>query len=73
MRRRTAAAVAIAIALVAGTARADNGNVLGFSVSAPAAQSSTPVALPSASQPNAPGAINVPAAFTTPPTTAQSL
>jgi murein DD-endopeptidase MepM/ murein hydrolase activator NlpD len=58
-------AAAAALALAAGTARADDGPVLGFSTSAspgPAA-----VSLPSAANPNAPGAISVPVNFTVRP------
>jgi len=63
--RRVIVAAAAALAFAAGTARADDGPVLGFTTSAapPAAQ----VALPSAAQPNAPGRISVPVDFTTPP------
>ena len=59
---------ATAFALLAGSARAGGGPVLGFTVSS-GARTGSPVALPSAGVPNAPGAISVPASFTTPPLT----
>ena len=58
-------AAATALALLAGSARASDGPVLGFSVSSGARTAAA--ALPSAAEPNAPGAISVPAAFTSPP------
>src|SRR5689334_12414961 len=64
-------AAAVALALAAGTARADDGPVLGFSTSAspgPAA-----VSLPSAATPNAPGSISVPVNFTTRPVRPEQL
>jgi len=64
-------AVAAALALVTGTARADSGSVLGFSV-APIA-TPTHMSLPSAATPNAPGSISVPAGFTAPPAVTQHL
>jgi murein DD-endopeptidase MepM/ murein hydrolase activator NlpD len=63
---------ATALALLVGSARAGDGPVLGFTVSG-ARSSTTPAALPSAAAPNAPGAISVPAAFTTPPALRQQL
>jgi murein DD-endopeptidase MepM/ murein hydrolase activator NlpD len=70
--KRLAAAAAVTLALVAGTARADNGPTLGFTASAsPSAGAS--VALPSAAAPNSPGSISVPVSFTTPPASPQLL
>ena len=65
-------AAATALALLVGTARAADGPVLGFTVSS-AARASTPLSLPSAAAPNAPGAISVPVSFTTPPSLVQQL
>jgi len=62
---------ATALALLVGSARAAQPPVLGFTVSSGVA--AAPVSLPSAAAPNAPGAISVPAAFTTPPATPQQL
>jgi murein DD-endopeptidase MepM/ murein hydrolase activator NlpD len=62
---------ATALALLVGSARAGDGPVLGFTVSG--ARPATPVSLPSAAAPNAPGAIAVPAAFTSPPALRQQL
>src|SRR3989440_3039611 len=63
---------AAALALLVGSARAADGPVLGFTVSS-GARTGSPVALPSAGVPNAPGAISVPASFTTPPALQQQL
>jgi murein DD-endopeptidase MepM/ murein hydrolase activator NlpD len=65
--KRVAAAAAVAFALVAGTARADGGKVLGFTVSMSHASNSAAVSLPSAATPNTPGSISVPVSFTAPP------
>jgi murein DD-endopeptidase MepM/ murein hydrolase activator NlpD len=68
---RFLAALATALALLTGTARAA-GPVLGFTISSgPAAAPA--VSLPSASAPNAPGGISIPVSFTTPPTSPQQL
>jgi murein DD-endopeptidase MepM/ murein hydrolase activator NlpD len=67
MTKRVAAAAAVAFALVAGTARADGGNVLGFTVSMSAPPSAATTSLPSAVTPNSPGSISVPVSFTSPP------
>jgi murein DD-endopeptidase MepM/ murein hydrolase activator NlpD len=63
---------ATALALLVGSARAGDGPVLGFTVSS-GAGSRAAIALPSAGTPNAPGAISVPAAFTSPPALQQQL
>src|SRR5262249_19555805 len=68
-RLRLAAAAALAVA--AGTARADDGPVLGFTTSA--MPSSSAVSLPSAATPNAPGSISVPVNFTVRPALTQQL
>jgi murein DD-endopeptidase MepM/ murein hydrolase activator NlpD len=57
---------AVGLSLLAGSARAAAPPVLGFSVSSGPAARPT-VSLPSAVTPNAPGAISVPVAFTSPP------
>jgi murein DD-endopeptidase MepM/ murein hydrolase activator NlpD len=63
---------AAGLALLAGSARAAGPPVLGFSISSgPAAAPA--VTLPSATTPNAPGAISIPVSFTSPPATVQSL
>jgi murein DD-endopeptidase MepM/ murein hydrolase activator NlpD len=63
---------AAALALLVGSAQAADGPVLGFTVSAtPGA--ATPVSLPSAGTPNAPGAILVPVSFTSRPALEQQL
>ncbi|TMK72243.1 MAG: lytic transglycosylase domain-containing protein, partial [Actinobacteria bacterium] len=61
---------AAALALAAGTARADDGPVLGFTTSA---APSAAVSLPSAAAPNAPGSISVPVNFTSRPVRSQRL
>lgn len=64
---------AAALALLAGSARAAQPPVLGFTVSSgPAAQAQS-VSLPSPLVPNSPGGISVPVSFTTPPPAAQVL
>jgi murein DD-endopeptidase MepM/ murein hydrolase activator NlpD len=73
MMKRIVAAGAVAFALVAGSARADDGPVLGFTVSSSASSGRALVALPSAVTPNAPGSISVPVSFTTPPPNPQLL
>lgn len=69
--KRLILAAAAALSLVAGPARADDGQVLGFTTSAgpPAAA----VSLPSASRPNGPGSISVPVNFTMRPASVESL
>jgi murein DD-endopeptidase MepM/ murein hydrolase activator NlpD len=63
---------AAGLALLAGSAQAAGPPVLGFSISSgPAAAS--PVSLPSATTPNAPGAISIPVSFTRPPAMQQRL
>jgi len=63
---------ATGLALLAGSAHAAAPPVLGFSISSgPAA--APQVTLPSATTPNAPGAISIPVSFTTPPATQQRL
>ena len=62
---------AVAFAVVAGTARADDGRVLGFT--AAASPATTQATVPSAGAPNAPGSISVPTSFTVPPTAPQRL
>jgi murein DD-endopeptidase MepM/ murein hydrolase activator NlpD len=69
--RKVLVAAAAALALAAGTARADDGPVLGFSTSA--TPTSTAVSFPSAARPNAPGSISVPVNFTARPALAQQL
>ena len=69
--KRLIFAAAAALALAAGTARADDGPVLGFTTSA-TPPPATP-ALPSASTPNSPGSISVPINFTARPARAESL
>ena len=64
---------AVGLALLAGSARAAGPPVLGFSVSAGRRAGGAPASLPSASTPNAPGAISTPASFTTPPALQQRL
>jgi murein DD-endopeptidase MepM/ murein hydrolase activator NlpD len=60
------------LALLAGSAHAAGPPVLGFSISSgPAA--ARPISLPSATTPNAPGAISIPVSFTTPPAIQQRL
>jgi murein DD-endopeptidase MepM/ murein hydrolase activator NlpD len=68
---RAIVAAAAALALAAGTARAGDGPVIGFTVSAspPAAQ----VTLPSAARPNAPGSVSVPVNFTSRPAAPEQL
>src|SRR5205085_8818682 len=61
---------AAALALAAGTARADDGPVLGLT---PSAAPSAAVSLPSAAAPNAPGSISVPVNFTSRPVRSQRL
>jgi murein DD-endopeptidase MepM/ murein hydrolase activator NlpD len=71
--RRLGAAAAIALAFAAGTARADDGRVLGFTANASAGAPVAQVSLPSASAPNAPGSISVPVDLTSPPAVPQRL
>jgi murein DD-endopeptidase MepM/ murein hydrolase activator NlpD len=73
MMKRAAAVATVAFALVAGTARADSGKVLGFTVSMSAPPSAGALSIPSAATPNAPGSISVPVSFTTPPPMPQLL
>jgi len=62
----------VGLALLAGSAHAARPRVLGFSISSgPAA--ARPMSLPSATTPNAPGAISTPVSFTTPPAIQQRL
>jgi murein DD-endopeptidase MepM/ murein hydrolase activator NlpD len=63
---------AVGLTLLAGSAHAAAPPVLGFSVSS-GARTSEQVSLPSASTPNAPGAISIPVSFTTPPANPQRL
>jgi murein DD-endopeptidase MepM/ murein hydrolase activator NlpD len=63
-------AAAATLALAAGTARADDGPVIGFSTSV---STGTTAALPSSSTPNAPGSISVPVNFTARPALTQHL
>src|SRR6266508_1797159 len=63
---------AVGLSLLAGSAHAAGPPVLGFSMSTGAGGSAT-VSLPSASTPNAPGAISIPVSFTTPPANPQRL
>jgi murein DD-endopeptidase MepM/ murein hydrolase activator NlpD len=69
--KRLIVAVAAALALAAGTARADDGPVLGFTTSA--APATAVSQLPSASRPNSPGSISVPVNFTARPARAERL
>jgi murein DD-endopeptidase MepM/ murein hydrolase activator NlpD len=69
--KRLSVAAAAALALAAGTARADDGPVLGFSTSA--SPGPVAVSLPSAAKPNAPGSISVPVNFTARPVLQQQL
>lgn len=57
---------AAALGLLAGSARAAEPPVLGFSISS-GPRAVARVALPSASVPNSPGGVSVPVSFTTPP------
>ena len=69
--RRALVVAAAALVCLTGAAQAEP-PVLGFTVSSgPAA--ATPVSLPSASVPNAPGAVSVPVSFTSPPALTQRL
>jgi murein DD-endopeptidase MepM/ murein hydrolase activator NlpD len=63
---------AAALALLVGSAQAAGGPVLGFTVS-PSTRASSPVSVPSAGEPNAPGVISVPVSFTSPPALQQQL
>src|SRR2546423_10750430 len=63
---------AAALALLVGSAQAAGGPVLGFTVSS-TTRASSPVSVPSAGEPNAPGAISVPVSFTSPPALQQQL
>ena len=63
---------AAALALLAGSARASEPPVLGFTISS-GARSLARVALPSATVPNSPGGISIPVSFTTPPANPQRL
>ena len=67
--KRLVAATAVACACLAGTARADDSPVIGFTVGS-AQQTAT---LPTATTPNTPGSISVPVAFTSPPSVEQRL
>jgi murein DD-endopeptidase MepM/ murein hydrolase activator NlpD len=69
--KRLIVAVAATLALAAGTARADDGPVLGFTTSA--APAASVAQLPSASQPNSPGSVSVPVNFTARPARAERL
>jgi murein DD-endopeptidase MepM/ murein hydrolase activator NlpD len=69
--RRLVVAAGIGLALAAGSARADDGPVLGFTVGGTQAQA--PVSVPTADSPNAPDAVSVPASFTVPPANPQRL
>jgi murein DD-endopeptidase MepM/ murein hydrolase activator NlpD len=69
--RRILLAAVLALVCAAGTARAGDGPVLGFT--AAASPSAPRYGLPSAATPNSPGAISVPTAFTIPPATTQQL
>jgi len=71
--KRLLFAAAAALALAAGSARAGDGPVLGFTTSAAPASSALPVSLPSAATPNAPGSISVPVDFTSRPAHPQEL
>ncbi|HEY8775019.1 MAG TPA: lytic murein transglycosylase [Gaiellaceae bacterium] len=64
---------AIGLALLAGSARAAGPPVLGFSISPGTQPGLQHVSPPSASAPNAPGAISVPVSFTLPPASPQQL
>ncbi len=64
---------AIGLALLAGSARAAGPPVLGFSVSSGAQTGLVHVSMPSASMPNAPGAVSVPVTFTSPPASPQQV
>jgi murein DD-endopeptidase MepM/ murein hydrolase activator NlpD len=70
VKRIVVAAVA-AFALAAGTARADDGPVLGFTAAASPAAAA--VSLPASDAPNNPGSISIPTDFTTAPATPQQL
>jgi hypothetical protein len=70
--KRAIAAAAVACACIAGTARADDGPVIGFTASS-SASITQQAALPSATTPNAPGSVSVPVAFTSPPALKQRL
>jgi len=69
--KRAIVAAAAALTLAAGSARAGDGPVIGFTISAspPAAQAT----LPSAARPNSPGSISVPVDFTSRPASPQQL
>src|SRR5690348_11450010 len=72
--KRVAAAAIAALALLAGTARAQP-PVIGFTVSSgfKASSPAARVALPSADTPNSPGGLSIPVAFTTPPPSPEQL
>ena len=68
---RLVVVVAAVFALAAGTARADDGPVLGFTANA--SPTAAAVSLPAAEAPNTPGSISIPTDFTTPPAVPQQL
>src|SRR5919201_1640469 len=70
--KRAIAAAAVACACIAGTARADDGPVIGFTASS-SASITQQAALPSATTPNALGSVSVHVAFTSPPALKQRL
>ncbi|MFL5966912.1 MAG: lytic murein transglycosylase [Gaiellaceae bacterium] len=69
--RRALFIAAVAFALAAGTARADDGPVIGFT--AAAAPSGVQTSLPSAAAPNTPGSVAIPTDFTVSPSMTQQL
>jgi murein DD-endopeptidase MepM/ murein hydrolase activator NlpD len=69
--RGTLAAALVGFVLLAGTARAGDGPVIGFTVSGGAATAAPE--LPSADAPNAPGSISLPVSFTLAPASPQQL
>src|SRR5438132_3401179 len=69
--KRLIVVAAAALALAAGTARADDGPVLGFTTSVSPAGATAQ--LPSSSTPNSPGSISVPVSFTARPALTEHL
>ena len=70
MKRSLLAAAAV-LAISAGTARADDGPVIGFTTSV--TSTAATISLPSSSSPNSPGSISVPVSFTARPAQSEHL
>jgi murein DD-endopeptidase MepM/ murein hydrolase activator NlpD len=71
--KRLVAAAAVVCACLAGTARADDGPVIGFTVGSSAGMPQQQIAPASATTPNVPGSVSVPVDFTSPPPVQQRL